>query len=154
MITVIIETILGRCNKYLKIDLETTLEMARNRFGMISDKRFFDEFGLRYKYTGFNVFDYEYFKTNWKLYSKWENVKAQLASAKSGDENIFYWNGLTGYGGSFPYFVVSGHSSSGTSAPRLLTGLTTPGWKYTYPGLSEIELFHWTEGTVSKEQTY
>ena len=50
-------------------------------------------------------------------------------------------NYLSGANGSFPYFVVSGHSSPGTSAPRLSTGLTTPVWKDSYPDFPRVDCF-------------
>lgn len=50
-------------------------------------------------------------------------------------------NYLSGSGGSFPYFVASGHSSSGMGAPRLLTGATTPGWWYLYPEFPRVNCF-------------
>lgn len=74
------------------------------------------------------------FSTNWNLYSKWEKVKAHMESASEGYlHGDMYINYLSGSGGSFPYFVASGHSSSGTSAPRLSTGLITPLFDDYYP---------------------
>ncbi len=85
--------------------------------------------------------------TNWDLYSKWEKVKAHLYAANTAKATIpsqnrsFYINYLSGSGGSFPYFVVSGHSSPGTGASRLATGLTTPGWKNSYPDFPRVNCF-------------
>jgi len=62
--------------------------------------------------------------TNWDLATKWHSVAAQLDAASSGPEATTYVNFLSASGGSFPYFVASGHSSPGTSAPNLLTGWT------------------------------
>ncbi|MBE9030096.1 phosphatidylinositol-specific phospholipase C, partial [filamentous cyanobacterium LEGE 11480] len=64
--------------------------------------------------------------TNWSLYSKWTKIKSlqRRANASNGNQG-FYINYLSGAVGAFPYFVASGHSSPGTSAPRLSTGLTT-----------------------------
>lgn len=82
--------------------------------------------------------------TNWDLYAKWESVKEHLQSANQhyqwGYEYKFI-NYLSGSGGSFPYFVASGHSSPGTSAPRLATGLTTPGWNSSYPDFPRTGCF-------------
>jgi len=72
-------------------------------------------------YGSFNTQDDYALKSNWDLYSKWQKVKSQLFNADR-NRNDFYLNYLSGSTGSFPYFVASGHSSSGTSAPRLLTG--------------------------------
>lgn len=80
-------------------------------------------------YSSFSIQDDYKLKTNWDLYDKWLKVKKQLAAANSGSSATKYMNYLSGSGGSFPYFVASGHSSPGTSAPRLATGRTTPGWK-------------------------
>lgn len=80
--------------------------------------------------------------TNWDLYSKWEKVKAHLSSTNSNhNSNKMYINYLTGNGGSFPYFVASGHSSSGTGASRLATGLTEPGFKGYYPDFPRVNKF-------------
>ncbi|MGR6874921.1 phosphatidylinositol-specific phospholipase C domain-containing protein [Pseudomonas sp. HK3] len=79
--------------------------------------------------------------TNWALYDKWNAVKKQLDKSKNGNGNTIYMNYLSGANGSFPYFVVSGHSSPGTSAPRLATGLTTPGWNSSYPDFPRVSCF-------------
>ena len=55
-----------------------------------------------------------------------------------GSSKISFW---TGHGGSFPYFVASGKFSPGNNHPRLLTGLTTPGWKSYYPDFPRIACF-------------
>jgi 1-phosphatidylinositol phosphodiesterase len=67
--------------------------------------------------------------TNWHLADKWRDVKAQLQAADTTADSpagniTTYVNFLSGSGGSFPYFVASGHSSPQTGAPRLLTGWT------------------------------
>lgn len=95
-------------------------------------------------YGSLNAQDAYNMTTNWDLYSKWEKVKAHLNSANAAfanSEHDFYINYLSASGGSFPYFVVSGHSSPGTSAPRLATGLTTPGWKSSYPDFPRVSCF-------------
>jgi len=61
--------------------------------------------------------------TNFDLYDKWLWVKAYLELANKGDRKIKYMNYLSASGGSFPYFVVSGHSSPATRDPRLSTGI-------------------------------
>lgn len=73
------------------------------------------------------------------MYSKWLKVKAQLIKASKNKQD--YINFLSGSIGSFPYFVASGHSSPETKAPRLLTGLTTPGWNNTYPDFPRVSCF-------------
>jgi Phosphatidylinositol-specific phospholipase C, X domain. len=77
--------------------------------------------------------------SNWDLYGKWEKVKKFINDNQNyGDISINY---LSAAGGSLPYFVASGHSSAGTSAPRLSTGLTTPGWKHRYPDFPRVSCF-------------
>ena len=67
------------------------------------------------------------------LYDKWEAVKKHLRDANDRSDSNVYLNYLSGAYGVFPYFVASGHSSPGTTAPRLATGLTTPAFKNKYP---------------------
>ncbi|MFM2587645.1 phosphatidylinositol-specific phospholipase C [Vibrio sp. TBV020] len=95
-------------------------------------------FGLDY-YNSFDIQDEYKLATNWDLYSKWTRVRNHLIKANK--EQIAHINFLSGSTGSFPYFVASGHSSPGTNAPRLLTGLTTPGWKNTYPDFPRVGCF-------------
>lgn len=63
---------------------------------------------------------------NWGLADKWHAIVKQFrVSDDSGaDRNRIYGNFLSASGGGFPYFFASGHSSSQTDAPRLLTGWT------------------------------
>ena len=99
------------------------------------------DFGI--PYGQMNAQDAYNLNTNWDLYSKWEKVKTHLnnASTTPASQRGFYINYLSGSGGSFPYFVASGHSSPGTSAPRLATGLTTPGWKNSYRDFPRVSCF-------------
>jgi 1-phosphatidylinositol phosphodiesterase len=67
--------------------------------------------------------------TNWDLYGKWENIKATIdvANRTNGDANaVPFVNHLSGSGGSFPFFVASGHSDARTDAPGMVTGKVTP----------------------------
>lgn len=89
-----------------------------------------------------SIQDINYLNTNWDLYSKWEKVKQHLINTNTNkNKNIRYINYLTGSGGVFPYFVASGHSSSGTGADRLLTGLTEPAFKGKYPDFPRVGRF-------------
>ena len=124
---------------YLNADSNITLGKARGKFIILSNNDEFNYSGLIYSI--FNIQDEYTLKTNWQLYSKWESVKLQLQKAYSGSKDRFYVNFLSGSGGVFPYFVASGHSSSATSAPRLATGLTTPGWQGSYPDFPRIDCF-------------
>lgn len=97
--------------------------------------------GIHYN-SQFDIQDNYKLGTNWDLYDKWISVKQHLDKANTNyaNENK-YINYLTGSVGSFPYFVASGHSSPGTSAPRLATGLTHPGWKNSYPDFPRTDWF-------------
>lgn len=78
----------------------------------------------------FSIQDGYKLKNNWDLYHKWSQIKTHIEQANNEQGNSI--NYLSGSTGSFPYFVASGHSSHQTGAPRLLTGMTTPGWKNSY----------------------
>ena len=78
---------------------------------------------------------------NWDLHDKWIDVKNHFIKANNGSRDTIYMNYLSASGGSFPYFVSSGHSSPGTSAPRLATGLTTSGWGSSYPEFPRVDCF-------------
>ena len=89
--------------------------------------------------------DYE-FPHNWHLYDKWELVKKYLMS-EFPIENKTRVNCLVGSGGSYPYFVASGHSSKGTSDPRLWTGYTDPPTKHweDFPRINFLGLWSWID---------
>jgi 1-phosphatidylinositol phosphodiesterase len=131
---------LSRYNTYLRnTNRDITLDQARGKFIIFSDDGEFNDRGIVYGQSEIqDAFDLQ---TNWDLYRKWEKVRVQLNIAANGNQNTFYINYLSGSGGSFPYFVASGHSSPGTSAPRLSTGRTTPGWKDSYPDFPRIDCF-------------
>lgn len=61
-------------------------------------------------------------RTNWDLYSKWNNVKQHFYSNTGSKISLNYLSASTG---SFPYFVASGKSSPQTHAPQLWTGVVT-----------------------------
>jgi|SRR5947209_3778261 len=103
--------------------------LAEMRGKIVLLQNFSNSYGIRYGSDQFDIQDQYNLKSNADLYDKWRAVKTQLESANKGDANKKFINFLSGSGGSFPYFVASGHSSPGTSAPRLATGRTTPGWK-------------------------
>ncbi|MED1304108.1 phosphatidylinositol-specific phospholipase C domain-containing protein, partial [Bacillus pacificus] len=95
-------------------------------------------------YNTLNTQDRYHLNTNWDLYDKWLFVKEHLYKADNAYKNGGkqpYLNYLSGSGGSFPYFVASGHSSPGTSAPRLSTGLTTPAFASWYPDFPRVNCF-------------
>ncbi|MBR7835758.1 ricin-type beta-trefoil lectin domain protein [Actinospica durhamensis] len=80
--------------------------------------------GLPWYRAGVSIQDDHHLTTNWDLATKWWAIDAQLKAADSGPADTAYVNFLSASGGSFPYFVASGHSSPGTNAPNLLTGWT------------------------------
>jgi 1-phosphatidylinositol phosphodiesterase len=84
-------------------------------------------YGIPYK--TFDIQDEWHLNSNADLYDKWKKVKAHLEKANKDTSTSAYMNYTSGAGGSFPYFVASGHSDHGTSSPRLATGRTSPGWK-------------------------
>lgn len=112
---------------------------VRGKFIILSNVSEFNSYGL--SYSSFTIQDNYNLITNWDLYKKWESIKTHLQTAREGSKNTFYVNYLSGFGGSFPYFVASGHFTSGTSAPRLATGLTTPIWAGSYPDFPRVACF-------------
>ena len=108
----------------------------RGKILVLQDFESSKSYGL--KMADLDVQDNFHLVTNWALHRKWLEVRHQLAIADSGDRNKIYVNFLSGSGGAFPYFVASGKSSPETHAPRLLTGLTTPGWRKLYPDFPRV----------------
>lgn len=118
-----------------------TLGEARGKIIIFSDYN-----GTKWKTISYRqnskIQDNNYLTTNWDLYSKWEKVKEHLQNTnKNHSKNTRYVNYLTGSGGSFPYFVASGHVSSGTGASRLATIYTEPGFSYMYPDFPRVNRF-------------
>ncbi len=118
-----------------------TLGEARGQIIILSDYS-----GKRWKTIPYSqnarIQDSNYLSTNWDLYSKWEKVKKHLTDTNnSHSKSTRYINYLNGHGGVLPYFVASGHSSSGTGDSRLLTGLTEPGFKSYYPDFPRVSRF-------------
>lgn len=111
----------------------------RGKIVILQDLEACNRYGINY--NNFCIQDDYHLDTNWDLYGKWEKVKDHFYKTDQGDNEKIYMNYLSGSGGSFPYFVASGHSSPGTSAPRLLTGRTTPGWKDSWPDFPRIGCF-------------
>lgn len=105
-------------------DFNVTLEMARNKFIILSDNLEFHAYGL--KYIECDAQDDYYLNNNWYLYHKWSLVKQHLlrvtSTSNDTDTNRCFINYLSGSGGAFPYFVASGHISRGTNSRRLPTG--------------------------------
>ena len=93
------------------------------------------------RYWQFDIQDEFSMSTNWDLYDKWLSVKSHLIKANTIQSDKGYINYLSASGGSFPYFVASGHVSNETGASRLSTGLTTPGWKDSYPDFPRTTCF-------------
>ncbi len=121
-------------------DSNPTLDAVRGKIVVL---RNFSGGSFGLEYGSINAQDDYNVSTNWDLYSKWSKVKDQIDNANNSNEASrgFYMNYLSASGGSFPYFIASGHSSNGTSAPRLATGLTTPGWNSSYPDFPRVSCF-------------
>lgn len=108
-----------------------TLGEIRGKLVLVSNVLSLNKYGINYR--NIDKQDDYHVNTNWDLYSKWEKVKNHIEKSNNRTENNkIYMNYLSASGGSFPYFVASGHSSPGTSADRLSTGLTEPGFWYAY----------------------
>lgn len=120
-----------------------TLNEIRGKFVILQKFSGYAPDGRPYgiSYYNLDIQDDYALSTNWELYNKWSAIKNHLKKSKNGNRNTLYMNYLSGATGVFPYFVVSGHSSPGTSAPRLATGLTTPGWKNSYPDFPRVSCF-------------
>jgi 1-phosphatidylinositol phosphodiesterase len=116
-----------------------TLGEIRGKIAILQNFSAAEKYGV--SYGTFSIQDEYHLATNWDLYRKWEEVKAHFVLANGGGKDIKYMNYLSGSGRSFPYFVASGHSSPGTSAPRLLTGRTTPGWKNSWVDFPRVDCF-------------
>lgn len=119
-------------------NVKTKLEEARGKFIILSRDTFFNKKGLVFYGKNFNVMDNSHLNTNWDLYKKWTLVKNHLELARKGDNNLVYVTYLSGYGGTFPYFVASGHFSTKSTSPRVPTGLTTPLFAYSYPDFPRV----------------
>lgn len=99
-----------------------TLDEIRGKIVVLQNFEAESRFGI--PWDSLSIQDEYNLSTNWDLAKKWRAIRAQLDAAQSGSRDTTYANFLSGSGGSFPYFVASGHSSPGTSAPNLLTGWT------------------------------
>ena len=66
-------------------------------------------------------------RTNWDLYGHYLDTQDDFKKVSevfgSNNTDDYWTSNIGGSTGSFPYFVASGHSSPGTHAPRLSTGL-------------------------------
>ncbi|WP_420588700.1 phosphatidylinositol-specific phospholipase C domain-containing protein [Bacterioplanoides sp.] len=115
-----------------------TLNEVRGKFVILQEFGGAD-YGI--PYGNLDIQDEYKFTTNWDLYDKWTSVKNHLNKSRNGDKNTIYMNYLSGAGGSFPYFVASGHFTNSTNSARLSTGFTTPGWKNKYPDFPRTSCF-------------
>lgn len=90
-------------------------------------------------YGSFTTIEHKKYSTNWDQHDRWISIKtfiADTAAAKS--SRLSFWTGSIW---SFPYFCASGKSSPQNGAPRLPTGLTTPGFKSYYPDFPRVACF-------------
>jgi 1-phosphatidylinositol phosphodiesterase len=103
-------------------------------------------YGINY-HNGFFIQDHFNLPTTSDLYGKWLLVLKQMHAANDDVLRFKYINYLSGSSaGVRPYFVASGHSSTWTSAPRLATGFTTPGWRHKWPDFPRVDCWRvfWT----------
>ena len=122
-------------------DANTTLDAVRGKIVVMRDFGG-GTFGLPYGGDTIHIQDNYSVTTNWDLYGKWQGVKNQLYNASNRQSGArFYMNYLSASGGSFPYFIASGHVTPGTTASRLSTGLTTPAFKNYYPDFPRVSCF-------------
>ena len=117
-----------------------TLGNMRGKIVILKDYSDYGSIGLNY--NDLNIQDNYHLNNNWDLYDKWIAIKKQLIKANNNYENeTSYVNYLSGSGGSFPYFVASGHVTPSTTSNRLATGLTHPGWSHMYPDFPRTDWF-------------
>jgi len=107
-----------------------TLREMQGKIVILQD---FDRDNQKYgmAYSSFDYQDHYNLENDGELYDKWLKVDRHLAAANSGPRETKYINYLSASnraGRVFPYFVVSGHSDSRTSAPNKATGRTSPGF--------------------------
>jgi 1-phosphatidylinositol phosphodiesterase len=130
-------------NKWMfqgKPNVNPPLSLLRGKIVVLQD---FDRDNQKYgiPYNSFTIEDTFKLGSNWDLYGKWLKVQAHLGLADRGGRETKYMNYLSAGGGSFPYFVVSGHSNPATGAPRLATGRTTPAFRNTWPDFPRVNCF-------------
>lgn len=136
-----LEVYLNACRAwYLKTtSTSVTLGEARGKFIILNDCDDFNQVGINY--DSLSIQDEYSLDSNWDLYEKWEDVRSHLTLSMNGDKQTWFMNYLSGSGGSFPYFVASGHSNPATGAARLATGRTTPGWKNSWRDFPRVSCF-------------
>lgn len=125
---------------------------VRGKYIIISDNYEFHDSGIAYWH--FKKQDEYSVRTNWDLYKKWEAVRNHLDLARNGYDSQFYINYLSASGGSFPYFVASGHLLPRTSSPRLSTGLISFAFKHWYPDFPRQNGMILFEGTNTLTRDY
>lgn len=115
---------------------DPTLGSMRGKLVLLSDVLSLNLYGLNYR--DLDTQDYYDLGTNWDLYTKWEKVKAHAKKVDVMNSGVTLNHLSAGSAGVMPYFVASGHSSPQTGAPRLLTGLTEPGFSSYYPDFPRV----------------
>jgi 1-phosphatidylinositol phosphodiesterase len=90
-------------------------------------------------YSSFTAIQHKSYSTNWDQHDRWISIKNFIvATSAAKSSRISFWTGSVG---SFPYFCASGKSSPQNGAPRLATGLTTPGFRSYYPDFPRVACF-------------
>lgn len=122
---------------YKRISENVRLGEVRGKFTIVSYEHEFNEYGL--SKLLFDTQDKYELKSIWALYDKWLAILSHLNEAVNGDKSQFYKSYLSGSGGVLPYFVASGHTFSGTSAPRMTTGLADPPFEKIFPDFPRVK---------------
>jgi 1-phosphatidylinositol phosphodiesterase len=131
-----------------------TLDEVRGKIVILYDFTSNNPHGIWYESVRFDTQDEYALYGIADLYQKWIYVKTQLVDAANCPApcDKIYINYLSGATATetdsgekidvplvvAPYFVASGHSDPSTDAPRLSTGLTTPGWEDTFPDFPRV----------------
>lgn len=90
-------------------------------------------------YGSFTTIEHKNYGTNWDQHDRWLKIKSFISDSNiTKSSRISFWTGSVG---SFPYFCASGKSSPQNGAPRLATGLTTPGFSSYYPDFPRVACF-------------
>lgn len=127
-------------NLFKNVTENVRLGTIRGRLIMISYIKELIEYGLSMEL--FDIQDNYVLQSKWDLYDKWLAVRRHLKKSSQGSKLQFYKNYISGAIGVYPYFVASGHASPETSAPRLLTGLTTPPFKHLFSDFPRVNCFN------------
>lgn len=128
--------IIQKSKVYKNINFQTAIDddkkmgALRGKMIVFSRESEFNSLGSSWDALGGNgrTQDNYHVTVNWDVTYKWGFIKEHYkkTTANSTTNGAEFWfNYFNASGGSFPYFVASGHSSNGTGTARLSTGCTT-----------------------------